>query len=153
MSLRIEGWKPPGAGEVEMAAVVALFRQGLAAETPPREKTAVAARALLNEWFAVPKTGMLIARGIGDKLDGLLILRNEPPAARILFVGAREPRKGIGTALVKSLREIVKAKGIHELRSSFGAKDERARAFFMKRLGFGERPATQEGRVEVGVGV
>lgn len=135
-SLKIEPWKPPGKDEVELAAVVALFRQGLAAQQPPEERTAVSARALLTEWLGVPRTGVLVARSIGGKIEGLCILRNEMPAVRIVFLVAREPRKGTGSALVKALRDIAAAKGAKELRARFSIKDERARSFFAKKAGF-----------------
>jgi GNAT superfamily N-acetyltransferase len=145
MGLKVEPWKPPGANEVEMAAVVALFRQGLAGQEPPEERTAVSARSLLETVLGVPKTGVLVARGVGGRIEGMLILRNEPPAVRIVFMAAREPRKGAGTALVGALREIATARGAKELRAVYGANDRRARAFFTRRMGFGnEQPAPEE---------
>jgi GNAT superfamily N-acetyltransferase len=134
----VEVWKPPWAGEVEFAAVVALFRHGLAAKTPPEERTAVGARALFGEIVGVPKTGVLVARVPGGGIEGLLILRNEPPGARIVFVAVREPRKGTGTALVEALRAVAVQKKVGDLRATVPAMDARARKFFEK-LGF--RPA------------
>jgi GNAT superfamily N-acetyltransferase len=145
--LKIDRWSPSGAAEVETAAVVALFRQGLAAQTPPDVRTAVSARALLQSWLEAPKTGVLLARGIGDKIEGILVLRSEPPAARVVFVAAREPRKGTGTALVSALRGIASTKGAKELRVVYSQQDARARAFYRK-LGFvddREAGATREG--------
>jgi hypothetical protein len=89
----------------------------------------------------VPKTGCLLARGISGKLEGLLLMRSEPPAARILFVAAREQRRGVGTVLVRGLGEIAAGKGVTELRTACAAGDARARAFFAKHLGFTEAPA------------
>ncbi len=156
MPLKIEPWRPPGAGEVEMAAVVALYRQALARKVPPEERTAVSARAQLAELLAVPRTGMLLAKGVGEKPEGLLIVRYEPPSVRIVFMGARELRRGTGRALVDALREIAAQKGAADLRVAFAERDARARGFFSA-LGFrpvpsaasgGEAPAEEERMVE-----
>ena len=133
--MKVESWKWSEAGEVEQAEVVALFRQGLAAQRPPDERTAVAARALLAEWLAVPRTGVLIARAQGRRLVGLIVFRNEPPSVRILFICAREPRKGVGTALVRALAELAAGHGSAELRAGYSERDERASGFYRK-LGF-----------------
>jgi GNAT superfamily N-acetyltransferase len=130
--MKIEPWKPPGANEVEMAAVVALYRQGLAAQNPPEQKTAASARSVVEEWFKVPKTAALVAKSFGDKVEGVLFFRNEAPSVRILYLSSREHRKGVGSALVKSLRDLCAKKGVTALKAAFGSKDERQAAFFKK---------------------
>ena len=146
MQVKIEGWKAPGANEVEMATVIALYRHGNAAKVPVEELSAYSARARLTEWLAVPKTGCLIARSVTGAVEGLLVLRNEPPAARVLFVVAREHRHGVGTALLRGLGEIAGAKGVTEIRTTYAPADARARAFFTKHLGFQEVAAEADAK-------
>src|SRR5690349_10121465 len=114
--MKIESWKPPGANEVEMAAVVALYRQGLAAQTPPEQKHATSARVVVEDWFKVPKTAALVAKGVGDRVEGVLFFRVETPAARILYVSTREHRKGVGSQLVTSIRDLCAKKGMKQLK-------------------------------------
>lgn len=139
--MKIDAWKPPGANEVEMAAVVALYRQGLAAQTPPETKHATSARAAVEDWFKVPKTAALIAKGSGDKVEGILFFRNEPPAVRILYVSSREHRKGVGSQLVAAIRDLCARKGVKELKVVSSAKDERQAAFFKKHGFAAAKPA------------
>ena len=145
MALKIEPWKPPGANEVEMAAVVALFRHALAQQNPPAQWPAVKARAALEEWFKVPKTVALVAKALTGKVEGLLVFRNESPIVRIIFVGALEQRRGIGSQLVATLRDICSTKGIGELKVTYSQKDAKSSSFFAKH-GFGNgKPAGEAG--------
>ena len=140
MTMKIDAWKPPGANEVEMAAVVALYRQGLAAQTPPETRHATSARAAVEDWFKVPKTAAIVAKGVGDRVEGVLFFRNEAPSVRILYVSTREHRRGVGSQLVASIRDLCAKKGVKELKAHVSAKDERQAAFFKKHGFGGERP-------------
>jgi L-amino acid N-acyltransferase YncA len=141
MSRTVEPWKPPGAHEVEMAAVVALYRHALAAATPGEQKAAVTARAALEDWFKVPKTVALIAK-VGETVDGLLVFRAEPPAVRIVYIAAREYRHGTGSQLLGALKDLCAKKGMKELKVVFSDGDARQKAFFTQKHGFrGAKPA------------
>jgi len=139
--MKIEPWKPPGANEVEMASVVALYRQGLASQAASETKTAASARAVVEQWFAVPKTAALIAKGVGDRIEGVLFFRNEAPAVRILYMSAREHRKGVGSQLVKAIRDLCAKKGVKELKAVY-CPDDACQSAFLQKHGFsGSAPA------------
>lgn len=119
-----------------MAAVIACYRHGLEAATPSEKKTATAARAIVEDWFKVPKTAALVAKSFGDKVEGIVFFRVEAPAVRILYVSVREHRTGAGSQLVGGLRELSAKKGLKELKVTLCAKDERQKSFFGKKMGF-----------------
>ncbi len=143
MAIKIDPWKPPGSNEVEMASVVALYRQGLAAQTPSTPRSAVVARARLEEWFTVPKTVALVAKALTGKVEGLLAFRNEANGVRIIYLAALEHRRGIGSKLVTALKDLCARKGIKEIRTVYCEKDARASAFFAKH-GFAGRTSAGE---------
>lgn len=141
MALKIDPWKPPGANEVELASVVALYRLGLAAQTPPEMRSSVNARAHLEEWFKVPKTAALLAKAMTGRVEGLLGFRIEAPVVRILYLAALEHRRGIGSQLLASLRDLCAKRGIKELRAVYSAKDVRAKSFLAKHGFKDDKPA------------
>lgn len=145
--MRIDPWKPPGLNDVEMAAVCALYRQGLASATPPITKSSVTARNDVEAMFEVPKTAGFIMRSMGDRVDAILFFRNDPPVVRILHVGVRDQRQGVGSGLVKHLYDLCAKKGVKELRCAYSQKDERVRKFLAKNGFGGEKP---EGEVAPG---
>jgi hypothetical protein len=137
--VRIDPWKPPGLNDVEMAAVCALYRQGLASATPPISKSGATARNEVEAMFQVPKTAGFIVRSMGDRVDAILFFRFEPPVVKLLHVGVRDQREGRGSALVKHLRDLCAQKGVKELRCSYSQKDERVKKFLAKNGFTGEK--------------
>ncbi|RME74717.1 MAG: GNAT family N-acetyltransferase [Planctomycetota bacterium] len=159
--VRVVAWKRERAGELEVAAVVACLRASLLHRRPPERVTAVRARAMLEDWLAVPRTGVLLARRPGKEPDGLAVIRMQPPAVRIVYLGVREPRQGIATALLDAVRAVAERRPeTRELRVEIDPADPAQHGFFVERHGFedvseqphGGRPAgggTREFRLAV----
>ncbi|MHC4393209.1 MAG: hypothetical protein ACYS22_18100, partial [Planctomycetota bacterium] len=116
LPLTIAKWSPDAAPELERAAIVGLIRLSLAS-MDIGSKTAVWTRNRLEKWLKEPKTGALVARARGGQVDGLLIVRRERGAVRVVFMCVREARKGCGTFLIDTATELAKRQALPELRT------------------------------------
>lgn len=134
--VHISSWVMAKAGEVEVAAAVALVRATMQEKTPSERLSAARTKALLKQWFEVERTGALVARTRERELHGICVLRNEPPTVRILYVGARPARHGVGSLLVERVEQVAARHGIDDLRVIINPEDPVQAAFFCDALGF-----------------
>ncbi|MFC1705856.1 GNAT family N-acetyltransferase [Planctomycetota bacterium] len=133
-------WKLNSATKADAATFMGVFRNGLENLMPIdyRHKNALAARTMIEEMTAVPKTAILIDRAPNSsESHGIVVIRNAPPILQILFLCVQSEvwRKGHGTQLVKAVQALGEKHGLSEIRIKYCPKDERA-AEFVASAGF-----------------
>ena len=114
-------WKLQAAPKDDANGFMGTFRAGLQNLTPVdyRHKNGLAARTMVEEMLAVPKTAILIDRPPGTAdTQGIVVFRNEAPILRILFLCVKPEgyRKGLGRQLLQAVQALGEKHGLGEVR-------------------------------------
>jgi len=71
-----------------------------------------------------------------DGLNGVIHWRDDGLSFNIIFIGVLDPGKGLGKELFKAMKKIAKERGREMITAQVSSLDERAKAFYFKKLRF-----------------
>lgn len=120
-------------------------------QSPPGQLSQEEARIQLQKNFVHKRYHVLIHKDseISSAVNGILIFRSFDKRAKIFFIGANPPGKGIGKSLLKALGEFCSSKSIRTVQTVVSSVDGRACSFYLH-CGFNEIKRKQkEGFMEI----
>ncbi|MFC1707605.1 hypothetical protein ACFL59_12450 [Planctomycetota bacterium] len=138
MVVSITQWVLGEGREEDVDAVMRVVRMSMGRKVPSERLSEEEGHNTLKQWFAIPDTGALLARSfLSKRVDGVLVFRDDSPTVRVVYLGVREPRQGVGSTMLRMLQHSGTAHGWQTVEAIVNPADECQKAFFLEKHGFG----------------